>query len=42
MVHIKSRFIEVEQIDNKALGFDWYLGNFIHGDVIANGGSAPP
>lgn len=41
MVHIKARFIEVEQTDNKALGFDWYLGNFIHGDVIANGGSSP-
>ena len=26
MVHIKSRFIEVGEDDNKALGFDWYLG----------------
>ena len=41
MVHIKARFIEVQQNDSKALGFDWYLGNFIHGDVIANGGSSP-
>jgi general secretion pathway protein D len=39
-VHIKSRFIEVQQQDNKALGFDWYLGNFINGSVVANGGSA--
>jgi general secretion pathway protein D len=23
------------------LGFDWYLGNYINGNVIANGGSAP-
>jgi hypothetical protein len=40
-VHIKARFIEVEQDDNTALGFDWYLGNFINGSVIASGGSAP-
>jgi type II secretory pathway component GspD/PulD (secretin)/tetratricopeptide (TPR) repeat protein len=41
MVHIKARFIEVQQNDNKALGFDWYLGNFLHGDVVAGGGSSP-
>jgi general secretion pathway protein D len=40
-VHIKTRFIEVGQDDSTALGFDWYLGNFINGNVIANGGSAP-
>jgi len=40
-VHIKSRFIEVQQIDENALGFQWYLGNYINGSVIANGGSAP-
>ncbi len=40
-VHIKARFIEVQQQDDKALGFDWYLGNFINGSVVANGGSAP-
>jgi general secretion pathway protein D len=40
-VHVKSRFIEVSQNDSKALGFDWYLGNFINGSVIANGGTAP-
>jgi type II secretory pathway component GspD/PulD (secretin) len=39
-VHIKTRFIEVQQTDNKALGFDWYLGNFINGAVQATGGSA--
>jgi len=40
-VDIKARFIEVEQDDSTALGFDWYLGNFINGTVVANGGSAP-
>ena len=41
-VHIKTRFIEVDQDDNTALGFDWYLGNFVNGqNVVANGGSAP-
>ncbi|MGH7951402.1 MAG: hypothetical protein ACREFE_05730, partial [Limisphaerales bacterium] len=40
-VQIKARFIEIEQDDDKALGFDWYLGNFINGSVVANGGSAP-
>ena len=40
-VDIKARFIEVEQDDNAALGFDWYLGNFVNGAVVANGGSSP-
>jgi len=40
-VHVKARFIEVLQDDSAALGFDWWLGNFINGRVIANGGSAP-
>ena len=39
-VQIKARFIEVDQTDNNALGFDWYLGNFINGAVVANGGTA--
>ena len=39
-VHIKARFIEVQQTDSKALGFDWYLGNFVNGSVIASGGSS--
>jgi type II secretory pathway component GspD/PulD (secretin) len=39
-VHIKSRFIEVQQTDNKALGFDWYLGQF--GNTVAlTGGTSP-
>ncbi len=44
MVHIKSRFIEVQQDDSKALGFDWYLGQFnvtSHGGVVGQGGTAP-
>lgn len=40
-VHIKARFIEVTENDNDALGFQWYLGNFINGTVVANGGTAP-
>jgi general secretion pathway protein D len=40
-VHIKARFIEVEQDDNKALGFDWYLGQVNMGKVVGNGGSSP-
>ena len=27
-VHIKARFVEVSQDDSKALGFDWYVGQF--------------
>jgi len=41
-VHIKSRFIEVSQDDSKALGFDWYLGQFnIGNQVVGTGGSSP-
>ncbi|HEU6449646.1 MAG TPA: tetratricopeptide repeat protein [Verrucomicrobiae bacterium] len=42
-VHVKSRFIEVEQDDSKALGFDWYLGQFNigGGDAVGTGGSSP-
>lgn len=43
-VHIKSRFVEVNQDDNKALGFDWYLGQFNingSGSVVGEGGTAP-
>ena len=40
-VHIKSRFIEVEQDDNTPLGFDWYLGNVNMGKCGRPGGSAP-
>jgi type II secretory pathway component GspD/PulD (secretin)/beta-lactamase regulating signal transducer with metallopeptidase domain len=40
-IHIKARFIEVEQDYNPARGFDWYLGSFSNGPVVANGRSAP-
>jgi general secretion pathway protein D len=40
-VHIKTRFIEVGQDDNTALGFDWYLGQFGSGSVVAQGGTSP-
>jgi general secretion pathway protein D len=41
-VHIKARFIEVEQDDSKALGFDWYLGQVNLGSgVVGQGGSSP-
>ena len=41
-VHIKARFIEVQQIDSKALGFNWYLGQFNLGhQVVGTGGTSP-
>ena len=40
-IHIKARFIEVEQDYNPARGFDWYLGSFSNGPVVANGRGAP-
>jgi general secretion pathway protein D len=40
-IHIKARFIEVDQTDNKGLGFDWYLGQFNLGNsVVGQGGSS--
>jgi type II secretory pathway component GspD/PulD (secretin) len=39
-VHIKARFIEVAQNDNKQLGFDWYLGQFNLGhQAVAQAGN---
>jgi hypothetical protein len=39
-VHIKARFIEVSQSDDKQLGFDWYLGQFNLGNqAVAQGGN---
>lgn len=41
-VHIKARFIEVQQSDDNELGFDWYLGQFNLGNqVVGQGGTAP-
>ena len=40
-VHIKTRFIQVNQTDNAGLGFDWYLGQFNMGggSVVGVGGN---
>ncbi len=42
-VQIEARFAEVTQTDNRAIGFDWYLGNFLlnGGGLAAGGGTAP-
>ena len=42
-VNIKAKFIEITQTDNKALGFDWYLGNVLmnNGAIGGIGGTAP-
>jgi type II secretory pathway component GspD/PulD (secretin)/tetratricopeptide (TPR) repeat protein len=40
---IRAKFMEVNQDDNRALGFDWYLGNIsmAGGRVGTQGGTAP-
>ena len=42
-VTIEAKFTEISQTDARALGFDWYLGNFLmHGGAIGGqGGTAP-
>ena len=42
-VNIKTRFVEVAQNDTRALGFDWYLGNFLmnRNSIGLSGGTAP-
>ena len=42
-VNIKAKFAEISQDDNRALGFDWFFGNFTTGGgaVGAQAGSAP-
>ena len=42
-VNIKTKFVEVSQNDNRALGFDWYLGNVLmnNGNMALSGGTAP-
>lgn len=42
-VTIETRIAEISQRDNKAVGFDWYLGNVLIGDGKAGiqGGTAP-
>jgi type II secretory pathway component GspD/PulD (secretin)/tetratricopeptide (TPR) repeat protein len=42
-VTIKAKFVEVSQADNKALGFEWYLGNVLmnNGTIGGQAGTAP-
>lgn len=42
-ITIEARFAEIGQNDSKALGFDWYLGNFLmnKGTIGMQGGTAP-
>ncbi|MFO1487037.1 MAG: hypothetical protein U1F65_01030 [Verrucomicrobiota bacterium] len=41
-VNIRVKFVEVTQNDTKALGFDWYLGNFrVGGQAVGSGGTQP-
>ncbi|MCX6902669.1 MAG: hypothetical protein NTW03_04170, partial [Verrucomicrobia bacterium] len=42
-VTIKAKFLEITQNDNKALGFNWYLGNTMMrgGGIGLSGGTAP-
>jgi type II secretory pathway component GspD/PulD (secretin) len=42
-VNIKAKFAEIFQEDSKALGFDWYLGNWLMGNgaMGMQGGTAP-
>jgi general secretion pathway protein D len=42
-VNIKSKIVEVSQDDQKALGFDWYLGNVLmnNGSIVGSGGTQP-
>jgi general secretion pathway protein D len=41
-VNIKAKFTEISQGDNRALGFDWFLGNtIVNGNSVLSGGSQP-
>jgi type II secretory pathway component GspD/PulD (secretin)/tetratricopeptide (TPR) repeat protein len=42
-VNIKAKFVQIEQDDTKALGFDWYLGNVLmnNNSIGAQAGTAP-
>lgn len=41
-VNIKAKFIEITQNDNKALGFNWFLGNTkIGSSIVGSGGTQP-
>ena len=40
-VLVESRFAEINQNDNKALGFDWFMGNIVAGPTAVQGNLAP-
>jgi general secretion pathway protein D len=42
-ISIEAKFTEISQTDSKALGFDWFLGNFLMrgGGIGLQGGTAP-
>jgi general secretion pathway protein D len=42
-VNIKTKFTEISQADQRALGFDWYLGNLLmrNNSIVGSAGSAP-
>ncbi|NBR87171.1 MAG: hypothetical protein EBT61_16980 [Verrucomicrobia bacterium] len=40
-VLVESKFAEINQNDNKGVGFDWFLGNTIFGPLAGQGGTAP-
>jgi type II secretory pathway component GspD/PulD (secretin)/tetratricopeptide (TPR) repeat protein len=41
-INIKAKFAEITQNDNRALGFNWTLGNFMIGpNLIGSGGTQP-
>ena len=41
-INIKAKFAEITQNDNRALGFNWTLGNFNIGpNILASGGTQP-
>ncbi|MSU57847.1 MAG: type II and III secretion system protein [Pedosphaera sp.] len=42
-ISIKAKFAEITQTDTRALGFDWYLGNFLigGGSALGSAGTQP-
>ena len=40
-INIKAKFIEITENDNRALGFNWFLGNTSIGGTLASGGTQP-
>jgi Flp pilus assembly secretin CpaC/tetratricopeptide (TPR) repeat protein len=41
-INVKTKFIEITQNDNRALDFNWFLGNFqLGGKTVGSGGTQP-